>query len=96
MTVITGLEGFLENEIAVGMVGNHNILVARAHLDISHHLCTVQYVLWGVPGIRPDTRCVSKARLLSQTSADVDEADCRIIALMQGCSRGLHSYISAQ
>ncbi len=33
MAVIPGLEGLLENEVAVGMVGNHNILVTRARLD---------------------------------------------------------------
>ncbi len=33
VAVIPGLEGLLENEVAVGMVGNHHILVARARLD---------------------------------------------------------------
>ncbi len=33
MTVIPGLEGLLQNEVAVDMVGNHHILVARARLD---------------------------------------------------------------
>ncbi len=33
VAVIPGLEGLLENEVAVGMVGNYLILVARARLD---------------------------------------------------------------
>ncbi len=33
MLVIPGLERLLEDEVAVGMVGNHHILVARARLD---------------------------------------------------------------
>ncbi len=33
VAVIPGLEGLLENEVAIGMVGNHHILVARACLD---------------------------------------------------------------
>ena len=33
MFVAPGLEGFLENEIAIGMEGNHNILVARPSPD---------------------------------------------------------------
>ncbi len=33
VAVIPGLEGLLENEVAVGMVGDHHILVARACLD---------------------------------------------------------------
>ncbi len=33
MAVITGLEGLLENEVAIGIVGDHHILVARARLD---------------------------------------------------------------
>ncbi len=33
VAVIPGLEGLLENEVTVGMVGNHHILVARARLD---------------------------------------------------------------
>ncbi len=33
VAVIPGLEGLLENEVAIGMVDNHHILVARAQLD---------------------------------------------------------------
>ena len=33
VAVIPGLEGLLENEVAIGMVGDHHILVARARLD---------------------------------------------------------------
>ena len=33
VAVIPSLEGLLENEVTVGMVGDHHILVARAHLD---------------------------------------------------------------
>ncbi len=33
VAVIPGLEGLLENEVAIGMVGNHCILVAKARLD---------------------------------------------------------------
>ncbi len=33
VAVIPGLEGLLENEVAVGRVGDHHILVARARLD---------------------------------------------------------------
>ncbi len=33
VAVIPALEGLLENEVAVGMVGDHHILVARACLD---------------------------------------------------------------
>ncbi len=31
--VIPGLEGLLENEVDIGMVGDHHILIARARLD---------------------------------------------------------------
>ncbi len=33
VAVIPGLKGLLENEVAIGMVGNHHILVARVCLD---------------------------------------------------------------
>ncbi len=33
VAVIPGLEGLLENEVSIGMVGDHHILVARARLD---------------------------------------------------------------
>jgi hypothetical protein len=33
MPVIPGFEGLLQDEVAVGMGGNHHILVAQAHLD---------------------------------------------------------------
>ncbi len=33
MGVAPGLEGLLEDEVATGVIGNHNILVARAGLD---------------------------------------------------------------
>jgi hypothetical protein len=33
VVVIPGLKGLLENEVAIGMVGDHHILVARARLD---------------------------------------------------------------
>ncbi len=33
VAVIPGLEGLLENKVAIGMVGDHHILVARARLD---------------------------------------------------------------
>ncbi len=33
VVVIPGLEGLLENEVAIGMVGDHHILVAKARLD---------------------------------------------------------------
>ncbi len=33
VAVTLGLEGLLENEVAIGMEGNHDILVARASAD---------------------------------------------------------------
>jgi hypothetical protein len=33
MGVAPAFEGLLEDEIAIGMIGNHDILVARAGLD---------------------------------------------------------------
>ncbi len=33
MAVIPDLDGLLKNEVDIGMVGNHHILVARALLD---------------------------------------------------------------
>ncbi len=38
---------------------------------------------------------VSKARLLSQTSAYPEVATCHIIAISQDCSRELHSRVDA-
>jgi hypothetical protein len=43
MTVIPGLESLLEDEVAIGMEGNHHILVAQARLDQkATHVVSVQ------------------------------------------------------
>ena len=50
----------------------------------------------GAPGIRPDARRVSNARLLSQTSANHEVADRHISPLTQDCRswcRTAHSYV---
>ncbi len=69
------------------------------------NLCTVQIRTLGAPGIRPNTRRVSKARRLIEPCQKmmghthhivrVTWHTHHIIALSQDCSRGLHSYISA-
>ncbi len=49
-----------------------------------------------MPGIRPDTRRVSKARVLSQTLADTEVVGCHISALKQDCwswCRTVYSYV---
>ncbi len=49
-----------------------------------------------MPGIRPDARCVLKARLLSQTLANTEVADRHTSTSMQDCwsqCRTLHSHV---
>ena len=70
------------------------------------NFCTVQIHTLGVPGIRPDTRRVSKARQFVPPHQKLMWHTCHIIrvmwhthhsiALLQDCSRGLHSYVSAR
>ena len=62
------------------------------------NLCTVEIRTLGKPGIRPDARRVSKARLLSQTLANLDVANRHINAIAQDCRskcRTAHSYVRA-
>ena len=64
--------------------------LSRKPLSLYYTICTL-----GAPIIRSDAKRVSKARLLSQTLANLEVADRHIIALTQDCSRELHSYVSA-
>ncbi len=62
------------------------------------NLCTIRIRTLGAPGIRPDARRVSKARLLSQTSAYPEVGTCHIIAISQDCRsqcKTARSYVRA-
>ncbi len=62
------------------------------------NLCIIWICTLGAPGIRPDARRVSKARLLSQTLAYPEVATCHIIAISQDCRsqcRTARSYVRA-
>jgi hypothetical protein len=63
--------------------------------DVSQYLCTLQYVLWACPAQRPDATCI-KARRLVKPWQMVTWHTHYIITLVQDCSRGLHSYVSAR